>query len=286
MRPCSHMPWDIYCLMGVHMRILCFLLAGSLTPAGGCGRCFPHPISAASRPTPQRFQQNGFKPLPLFVSWFDSMDRSSDDRPCSCQHARCVSTRNRLDAGCETYAASWHEDPVTGICTLQNGLVARRWVLAPNAATIGVDNLMTGAPILRSIRPEASLIIDGMPFPVGGLQNEPNHAFIRKEWIQNMREMNGSLRYTRYQISQPLERFPWKRVRHHAPDAVWPPKGIQVDFHYSGLVSRKETSETKTMPQTLEVVVHYILYDGIPIQQMDDRNQPRRSTGQPGPFRV
>ena len=84
-----------------------------------------------------------------------------------------------LDA--KPYAASWHEDPVTGICTLQNGLVARRWVLAPNAATIGVDNLMTGAPILRSIRPEASLIIDGMPFPVGGLQGQPNHAFIRED---------------------------------------------------------------------------------------------------------
>ena len=40
-----------------------------------------------------------------------------------------------LDA--KPYAASWHEDPVTGICTLQNGLVARRQILAPNAATIG-----------------------------------------------------------------------------------------------------------------------------------------------------
>ena len=251
--------------MGVHMRIFVLSSGGKPDSCGRMWEMFSSPNQCSQQANPckgfKRMASNPF--LFLFhglILWVGQLmtGPAHANMPAAYQ----LETDWMLDA--KPYAASWHEDPVTGICTLQNGLVARRWVLAPNAATIGVDNLMTGAPILRSIRPEASLIIDGMPFPVGGLQGQPNHAFIREEWIENMREMNGSLRYTHYQISQPLERFPWKRVRHHAPDAVWPPKGIQVDFHYSGLVSGKETSETKTMPQPLEVVVHYILYDGVP----------------------
>ena len=38
---------------------------------------------------------------------------------------------------------------------LNNGLVRRTIKLQPNAATVGFDNLITGAPLLRAVRPEA-----------------------------------------------------------------------------------------------------------------------------------
>ncbi len=52
---------------------------------------------------------------------------------------------------------------------LDNGLVRRVVRLAPNAATIAYDNLITGESIIRSVRPEARVEINGMSYDVGGL---------------------------------------------------------------------------------------------------------------------
>ena len=52
---------------------------------------------------------------------------------------------------------------------LANGLISRSFRLAPNAATVGLDNLVTGEAILRGVKPEAILDIDGKRYDVGGL---------------------------------------------------------------------------------------------------------------------
>jgi len=46
--------------------------------------------------------------------------------------------------------------------TLENGLVRRVICLQPNAATVAFDNLMTGASLLRSVRPEAGVELNGL----------------------------------------------------------------------------------------------------------------------------
>ena len=47
---------------------------------------------------------------------------------------------------------------------LANGLISRRFRLEPNAATVALDNLATGATMLRAVKPEASLTIDGVRY--------------------------------------------------------------------------------------------------------------------------
>ena len=37
----------------------------------------------------------------------------------------------------------------------------RRWRVAPNGACVAFDDLMTGASLLRAVRPEARLVLDG-----------------------------------------------------------------------------------------------------------------------------
>ena len=44
---------------------------------------------------------------------------------------------------------------------LQNGLVRRTFRVAPNATTVALDHLVTGASLLRAVEPEAALTIDG-----------------------------------------------------------------------------------------------------------------------------
>src|SRR5579862_7178750 len=50
--------------------------------------------------------------------------------------------------------------------TLSNGLIRRVFRLAPNAATVALDNLMTGASMLRAVKPEASVVLDGVHYDI------------------------------------------------------------------------------------------------------------------------
>ena len=59
---------------------------------------------------------------------------------------------------------------------LDNGLVRRVFRLAPNAATVSFENLMTGESIIRGVQPEASVVLDGVRYEVGGCVASPYRA--------------------------------------------------------------------------------------------------------------
>jgi len=115
---------------------------------------------------------------------------------------------------------------------LENGLLRRTWVLQPNAACIGFDNLMTGASMLRAVRPEARMIVNGRSVDVGGLTGQPNHAYLKEAWLADMLADPAAMRMTGYSVGEPSERLEWKRIRHHAPGVKWPPEGVAIRFDY------------------------------------------------------
>ncbi len=117
---------------------------------------------------------------------------------------------------------------------LTNGLVRRVWRLAPEGAgaCIALDDLVGDRSLLRAVRPEARLTLDGVELAVGGLDGQPNHAFLTDEWLTSMTLPATAFRLVGWEQGEPVERFAWKRVRHHAPDAVWPPQGVHLQLHY------------------------------------------------------
>ncbi len=141
---------------------------------------------------------------------------------------------------------------------LDNGLIRRTWRLEPNAACVGFDNLVTGQSMLRSVRPEARVTIDGVAHDVGGLVGQPNHAFLLPEWLEAMTADPAAMRLVDVEIGEPAERFAWNRRRHAAPDATWPPPGVHVRFDYALPAADGNDLES------IRVSVHYELYDGIP----------------------
>ena len=73
-----------------------------------------------------------------------------------------------------------------GRLILSNGLASRTFTLAPNGATVGLDNLMNGESLLRSVRPEARLVIDGDTADIGGLTGQPIHNYLLPAWLEEM----------------------------------------------------------------------------------------------------
>lgn len=145
---------------------------------------------------------------------------------------------------------------------LENGLVRRRFRLEPNGATVGFDNLMPGESLLRAVKPEAVVVVDDRRIEVGGLTGQPDHAYLTPAWIDALTGRDGALRYVGCEVGKIAERFAWKRVRHCAPDAKWPPEGVHLRMDYAAADGKKSNGES-TSP--IRVSVHYQLYDGIPL---------------------
>lgn len=157
---------------------------------------------------------------------------------------------------------------------MENGLIRR--TIALNAgksergtATIDFDNLMTGQAILRAVRPEAILTIDSKSVVIGGLQGQPNHAFLPPGWLEQMESAPDSWQLVAHEIGEIEPRMAWKASRHHAPGAQWPPKGrsLRLDFcaPSSAGAEPNATSDLPTPERELLVSVHYEIYDGLPL---------------------
>ncbi|HUT25925.1 MAG TPA: hypothetical protein VM492_16440, partial [Sumerlaeia bacterium] len=116
---------------------------------------------------------------------------------------------------------------------LSNGLISRTFRLAPNGATVGFDNLVSGESVIRGVKPEAIVEIDGVPYEVGGLKGQPNYAFLTPEWIEQLEDDPRAFHPVGFEVGKPKERFAWKRARHHAPDAKWPPEGAYLRMDYA-----------------------------------------------------
>jgi hypothetical protein len=143
---------------------------------------------------------------------------------------------------------------------LANGLLHRSIVLLPNAATVAFDNLMTGQSELRSVRPEAMVTINGVAYPVGGLEGQPIHNYLRPEWIEHLTPIAGAFRAVGYRVGRTAERFPWRpRSEWLSRSAQWPAPGVSLAIDFR---------PPEGAPQGLHgvtVTVHYELFDAMPL---------------------
>jgi len=155
------------------------------------------------------------------------------------------------------YSARIAERDAGQTLVLSNGLIRREIRVTPNAATVAFDNLMTSQSELRSVRPEATVTIDGTEYPVGGLSGQPAHNFILPRWLDEMTAVDGAFVHAAHRIGPTRERFPWKpRKEWLSREAPWPPPGksLSIDFE-----------PPSSGPAGIHITVHYELYDGIPL---------------------
>ena len=137
---------------------------------------------------------------------------------------------------------------------LDNGLIRRTFVTSPNFATVDFTNQITDSSLLRGIKPEALLTINGEEFAVGGLKGQPDYAYLDSDWIADLTNDENAFQFREYQVGEPETRYPWVK-RRSATASVYPPEGVKLTVVFSPPPS----------VDALEVRLHYELYRGIPV---------------------
>lgn len=153
---------------------------------------------------------------------------------------------------------------------LANGLIARRFRLGPNAATVALDNIRTGETLLRAVKPEAEVVLGGKRYAVGGLVGQPDLAFLPEATLDAMAADPAAFRFRSLAIGPTVPRMAWKRVRRAESGADWPPAGVSITLTFE---------PPEGGPEGIEVDVRYELYDGVPIlsKQIVVRNRGERA---------
>ena len=136
---------------------------------------------------------------------------------------------------------------------MSNGLIRRVWRLAPDAASVAFDNLTDGAALLRGVKPEAAITLDGRRYNIGGLLGQPDYAYLRPAWLETMTADPAAFHLASFDTGTTKARFEWKRVR-RSDNLPWPPPGLSLILRF----------EHRDRPG-IAVLVHYEMYDGIPL---------------------
>jgi len=148
-----------------------------------------------------------------------------------------------------------HADQATLVLT--NGLIRRTFRTAPNAATVGYDNLITETPVIRAVKPEARLQIDGVWYDVGGLEGQPDHAYLTPEWLEGMTANPEAFQFKDYVVGPLTPHLAWARKR-YAANTTWPPPGKTLSLTF------EPPEFLRPRYGGLRVVVHYEMYQGLP----------------------
>ena len=123
-----------------------------------------------------------------------------------------------------------HEENIV----FSNGLISRIFSIKPDLATVAFKNLSTNESIIRSVRQEAEVTIDGNTIKVGGLYGQPIHNYLLPEWLNELEGQTGNFHYADFEIGPIKERFAWqKRLEWMPQDLPWPPQGKELTFHFN-----------------------------------------------------
>lgn len=137
---------------------------------------------------------------------------------------------------------------------LYNGLVKRVFRIQPNTACTDYTNLSNGQQLLRAVKAEARITINGVAYNVGGLYGQKENAYLLPEWVDGFTAHDSDFQYQSMTAS-PIQPFiNWKNT-------MWASNtkqgtGVDVAFTYASMLASLKG---------FEVTVHYALYDGLPL---------------------
>lgn len=154
----------------------------------------------------------------------------------------------------DRYPANVYQSNDAKNIILYNGLVKRQFLIAPNVACVDYKNMMNGQQLLRAIKPEAVLNIDGTNYAVGGLHGQKECAYLLSEWFPNFTAGNSDFRYQSFTVEEIRPFINWKCD-------TWASNKKQATGKMLTFIYDSPLSNLKG----LSVKVHYELYDNTPL---------------------
>jgi len=137
---------------------------------------------------------------------------------------------------------------------LYNGLLKRAFRISPNVVCTDYQNVTNGRQLLRAVKAEARLIINGHDYNVGGLYGQKENAYLLPKQVDQMSAHANDFQFVGYAITPITPYLNWK-TRFWMPP-VKAASGKKISFLY-----RAGAAEL----QGLEVRIDYELFDGIPL---------------------
>ena len=137
---------------------------------------------------------------------------------------------------------------------LSNGLLKRTFRIQPNLVCTDFKNMSNGQQLLRAIKPEAEITIDGNSYNIGGLYGQIENGYIRPEWVNKFVAHDSDFHFLSYEVND-LKPFLDRKLN------IWPmkqqhPTGKDIAFNFSSSLATLDS---------IFVTVHYELHDGIPL---------------------
>jgi len=138
---------------------------------------------------------------------------------------------------------------------LYNGLVKRVFRITPNVVCYEYKNMSSGQQLLRSVKAEARIVINGKAYNAGGLYGQKENAYILPEWLDKFSTHPEDFQCTGYAVSDIKPYINWK------PGAWWSsrntqPAGKTLTFSYQS---------NTTALKGLLLKINYEVYDNVPL---------------------
>ena len=137
---------------------------------------------------------------------------------------------------------------------LYNGLVKRVFRIQPNVACIDFTNLTNSQQLLRAIKPEAFIIIDGVNYNIGGLHGQKERACLLPAWLDGFTAHDSDFHFLSFEITDLKSFINWKNTNWAMNSRQ--PTGKTISFLYQSSLSALKN---------IIVKVNYELYDGLPL---------------------
>lgn len=152
--------------------------------------------------------------------------------------------------------------------TLSNGLLSRSFRITPNVICTDYRNLVSGEQLLRAVKPEARIVVNGRDYMIGGAKGQSQQAYLLPAWLDQLQAGQSDFMYTGHQVTTIQPYLKW--TAHGWCSNPKQATGKALIFSYEA-----QAPEVKG----LQIKVHYEIFDGIPLisKWLEITNQ----TGQP-----
>ena len=117
-----------------------------------------------------------------------------------------------------------------GELILSNGLLQRSFRISPDVACVDFQNRINGQQLLRAVKPEARILLNGRPYGVGGLQGQQEQAYLFPSWISGLRPNPDAFHFTHFE-QRPLVPYLNSKVPFWKP-LTTPATGIRLDLFF------------------------------------------------------